>query len=286
MIVFCEHGQLGNQVFQYAALKTIAPSERIVLFGFDALGDTFDGIKAKRFFPGYGLRFRVAKRCLPVVERVIRATRLVTLIKERKETPRVDSRRGILNQVKYCSTSYFQSPEYFQPEALEGLAVQERHLAEARQSLEQHLANDDVPVFVHIRRGDYLKWPSRENPAVLPFRWYRDSMAEYAERWPQTRFLICTDDVPYAEDLFSSMPCVTICSKSLGHDFALMTLCQGGILSASSFAWWATFFAKRNNATQHFVAPNFWAGHRLAEWYPRHIKMSGVEYRPVEWGTV
>ena len=32
------------------------------------------------------------------------------------------------------------------------------------------------PVFVHIRRGDYANWPTRQYPAILSLSWYKDAI--------------------------------------------------------------------------------------------------------------
>lgn len=47
MIIFKELGRLGNQLFQYSALKTLCQhDENLILFGFEELQTAFDGIDA------------------------------------------------------------------------------------------------------------------------------------------------------------------------------------------------------------------------------------------------
>lgn len=45
MLIFIADGRLGNNLFQYAFLKTIAGKrEKIIVYGFDDLFKVFDGV--------------------------------------------------------------------------------------------------------------------------------------------------------------------------------------------------------------------------------------------------
>ena len=48
MILMVEAGGLGDQISQYVGLRSVTrPRENIMLFGFDSLFATFDGIQAR-----------------------------------------------------------------------------------------------------------------------------------------------------------------------------------------------------------------------------------------------
>ena len=51
-----------------------------------------------------------------------------------------------------------------------------------------------------------------------------------------------------------------------------MSLCDHGVLSASSFSWWAGLYSVQRTLTGErygsFVAPMFWIGHRKEKWHP------------------
>jgi hypothetical protein len=48
MLIFKESGRLGNQIFQYAALRSLCEEkEKLFLLGFNDLKLTFNGIDAK-----------------------------------------------------------------------------------------------------------------------------------------------------------------------------------------------------------------------------------------------
>ena len=42
MIIFFKSGELGNQIFQYLAIKKYDNSSRIITFGLDEINDIFD----------------------------------------------------------------------------------------------------------------------------------------------------------------------------------------------------------------------------------------------------
>ena len=142
MIFFCEHGQLGNQIFQYAALRTHGPHHKLVLFGCDRLYATFDGIEAEKYCQGYRLGYRIIKRTLPIVERVIRATRLMTLLFEFTDdsTVKLCVRPGLFGRIQFCQQAFFQSPQLFDSGLLEGLVVKPALLQAAEETLADSVA--------------------------------------------------------------------------------------------------------------------------------------------------
>lgn len=142
------------------------------------------------------------------------------------------------------------------------------------------LAESRPNVFVHIRRGDYVRWPSRDNPAVLPASWFTDAMQAVRSRLDKPQFVVVTDDVPYAREIFGHHGDVAIAAESWEIEFALMTLCDAGILSASSFSWWGAYLAHAAGSAGPFVAPKYWAGRPQGEWYPPSFaRTSFLEFR-------
>ncbi|BCS51977.1 hypothetical protein GSbR_38080 [Geobacter sp. SVR] len=136
--------------------------------------------------------------------------------------------------------------------------------------------------FVHIRRGDYNAWPSKEHPAIVPLRWYEQQISRIRELNPDAFFLVFSDDFWYVHDFFSGKDWARVCGEGHYIDFMLMAQCHGGgVLSASSYAWWAAYYARRENSEAYFVAPLYWAGHRLGKWYPECIETEWINYQPV-----
>lgn len=279
MIIFFEHGRLGNQLFQYAALKTFAGKEQICLIGFDNLRNTFASLEA--LFPlrndsiWYKILQKLARNFL---NKVLPATRLITTLHQvtTKNGIKIKTKKGLINRIKYCVTNYFQSDTAFTDNSISNLQINPSIKFYAQKKINTIRNLNSHIFFIHIRRGDYIKWPSREYPAVLPLEYYKKGINKIQSMYPDAFFIFCSDDIYYVQDIFSNMPNSFISNGTLSEDFALMSLCDGGVLSASSFAWWAAYFA--DCPSQNFIAPLYWAGYRKKKWYPGGIKTKKFEY--------
>lgn len=286
MIVLIENGKLGNQLFQYAALKTlISKGELLCLIGFDDIKKTFDDIEAHFILPSKSALTRALILFLPKIDIFLGKIPAFRLIEEKRigEHTTIKVNSGFINQIGYCktNTSFFQSEQFLSSRATASIKVKPHLLNQAKDKLESLNCIHQKLIFVHIRRGDYLQWPSKENPAVIPTKWYRHCINEIKKIYHNTFLIFVSDDIPYVKDLFGEMDNSFISEGDKSEDFALMTLCDGGILSASSFAWWAAYFAKINNPEAVFLAPLYWAGHSTNQWYPPDIKSKFLQYIPV-----
>jgi hypothetical protein len=137
-------------------------------------------------------------------------------------------------------------------------------------------------VFVNIRRGDYIFWPNKKFPAILNLSWYQRSMKYVKQKIKKPIFIIMSDDKFYVKDVFKEGKNLIISENEYEIDFAIMTLCSHGIMSPSSFAWWASFLIKMNErvkSSSYFIAPKYWAGHRSKKWFPLNFYFSWIEYR-------
>ncbi len=134
-------------------------------------------------------------------------------------------------------------------------------------------------IFIHVRRGDYLHWPTLDNPAALSDSWYLKQIDQISKDRKQARFLFFTDDPTYVRNhILNKVPNGDIYHHSEAFDLAVMTLCAGGVLSPSSYAWWAAKLSSQLGVNKLFIAPNFWIGHARAEWHPPGIKSTFLKY--------
>jgi len=284
MIVFMESGRLGNQLFQYAALRTLrAADERLVLPGFDALRDVFVNPEAAFACGSRSFVFRILGRLRAPLERVLARHAAVTVIDETFDNDRCRVRivPGRIRALRYCATAYFQSETLFDDGVAEKLRMRPELVERARQTLAGSGAGERTKVFVHVRRGDYLQWPSADAAAVVPIAWYEECMQRVRRRHPDAFFIVCSDDPSYVTERFGRAPDVFISSAAEREDFALMSQCDAGILSASAFSWWAAYFVMRRRREALLLAPEYWIGHRAREWFPIGVRSRFLEYVPV-----
>lgn len=278
-IFFFQNGRLGNQLFQYAALKSFTDS-KLYLFGFKEFQDIFDGADAK--FINSKMKWINFSKWLFRLFNLLASRRLISNIEEVRTENGIDMniRLGLIQSLYLCRNSFFQSENMFSEGAVSRLKIKPLLVKQTASMLAKFRAKYDVMIFVHIRRGDYIIWPSPEFPAVLPANWYVIAIEYMTQKYSNPFFIFISDDVPYLKDCFGHLENSFISDGDSAFDFALMSQCDAGILSASSFAWWGTYFAKLNSPQGIFVAPLFWAGHAQCRWYPPGVKTSWLDYLP------
>lgn len=101
--------------------------------------------------------------------------------------------------------------------------------------------------FIHVRRGDYINWPSIENPAVLNVEWYLNAMNILRNEKKIEKFLLCSDDIEYCKDTLLKEKNVFLFNENVFEDLLIMSKCKHRILSGSSLSCWAAFISKKGN---------------------------------------
>ena len=280
MIIFRESGRLGNQIFQYLALRTICrKNEKLILLGFKDLQEVFSGINADI------INASSTKYDQSIYTKIYKSIDYLSKINifsrisesmDSSEKPKIISNSALFPAIQLASTSYFQHQTSFNIEATGSLDVAVKYLDFAKGILE--ISGSATPIFVHIRRGDYLRWPDSKNPAVLPANYYRKCIRIIQSNVPRPFFFFTSDDPYYVEDVFGKLKNSFISKFSSYEDFAIMTQCHGGILSASSFSWWAAYFSRLRYPGSIFLAPEYWGGHRTGSWFPPFIESTFLRY--------
>jgi len=283
MILLFGKGRVGNQLFQYVAMRGIRKRGRLALVGFDALRAQFKEIDGCIGSNGRGKLIRLIGRVCKQSVAYAAKLGLIGKIEEQRHNGRMDIRitESWLKWKLYYAEGYFQCDEVLRDEHIRTLAFREESENRANSFLSQLADRSRKRVFVHIRRGDYVRWPAVESPAVLPLRWYMKAMDIFRSNYESPIFVICTDDLPYAEDMFGEIGDVVISHANAEVDLAIMAGCEGGILSASSFSWWGARLARERYAQGLFMAPLYWIGSRSGRWIPPHVKTAWLEYLAV-----
>ncbi|WP_315831427.1 alpha-1,2-fucosyltransferase [Bradyrhizobium prioriisuperbiae] len=281
MITIAIQGGLGNQMFQYAAAKALACRH-----GVDLVID-------ESSFRSYTLRnFLLDRLQVPeaVADRVIDASSPVksfTAVKWRNRANRILSRlslpelpqRGNTYSEPHfhfdsrftelgASTSlfgYFQSERYFIEIAdmLRDCFQPRDPIGPPAQAMADVIARSEMPVSVHIRRGDYVK--SAETARVhgsLSAPYYRTALQvlQGALPSPMTVFVF-SDDPAEAEAVLDFVPRDQLVHVSGDperpwEDMALMSRCRHHVIANSSFSWWGAWL---NPAPEKIViAPREW----------------------------
>ena len=130
---------------------------------------------------------------------------------------------------------------------------------------------DENLTVLNIRGGEYLGIPH----VLLRKEYWNNAMKHMLERNHKSHFLVVSDDIHYASNLFNhAIPVVHI---SIGGDYYILNNAKNLILSNSSFAIFPTWL---NNNNPYVVSPKFWARHNVSTgyWCSSHIETFGWNF--------
>jgi len=243
-------GQLGNQMFQYAATKGIAkkigtnfmiPDHREVVD--DGLGnrlriELFDVFSLKTDYRGM--------LNLPS-EKYIQETKFEFDEKFFKLDPQDD----------VSLFGYFQTEKYFkhvEDEIREDFIFQDKYIGECVDIVEQF----DNPIALHIRRGDFLI--NSANHANLSLEYYENALQQFHN---SRQVIIFSDDSSWCKEqsIFSDDRFLVSEGNGPYHDLYLMSKCSDFIIANSTFSWWGAWLAN----TGKVIAPSIWFGPNNAD---------------------
>jgi len=125
------------------------------------------------------------------------------------------------------------------------------------------------PIFIHVRRGDYVKQP--ENHPVCPISYYEEALKEFPDDTP---VFVFSDDLDWCREHFTDDRFLMAEENLMYHhtadtndgriqtyvpyyDLCMMSLCSGAIIANSSMSWWGAWL---QNGRGKVVAPKPWFG--------------------------
>jgi hypothetical protein len=261
-------GRLGNQMFEYAALRGLAAKN-----GYDFVIPPYNvkGIE------NYSLHY-----CFKMED--VTQDRLVLLehLQYLREPHFHFSEHLFENCPDDVSLSgFFQSWKYFshiEDVIRKEFTFHDEHLGpckEVMQSLE-----GQEPIMLHVRRGDPnlvdprgFKWSytqcSDQHP-VQPFEYYEKALAKFDAEQPVVVF---SDSPEWVEEQEFFQADRFIVSKPTDKyddgsytpyaDLCLMSLCSHAIIANSSMSWWGAWL--QTNPNKKIVAPKNWFGPAYAD---------------------
>ena len=273
MIFFKAQGRLGNQIFQYAFLQSKKEKkEKIFSIGFDELLETFEitdviNISKKSKYLVYFINKIVLKFFMIVsISRVIMSYRV---LKEKIIGFEVESikikQQGFLKSIKFIYPGFFQSDKFFNCDLK--LKIKEEFLHAAKCMLSK-ISSCHKIYFVHLRYGDYIDFKVLGKSTILPIEYYHNLIRKCLNEDPNIYFIFLSDSPNEIVNEFDYLQNKHIFnSNGYKIDFSIMTLCDGAILSPSSFSWWGAFLMKDR---KHIYAPENWLGFNSGIDFPSH----------------
>jgi hypothetical protein len=238
-------GQLGNQMFQYAAAMGVA-RQLDVPFSIPKHNEVIDD--------GLGNKLRI--ELFEVFKLVPDNIGYVSGIDIQEQTFEFDPKFFSLeNKNVYNLIGFFQSEEYFKHSE-----------EEVRKNFEfvDYIQDDckdmvDVvkdSVALHIRRGDYLI--NSQNHYNLTLDYYQEALSHFDK---DQQVIIFSDDSQWCKEqkIFLEDRFLVSETDNSRYDLYLMSKCSDFIIANSTFSWWGAWLANKGK----IIAPKQWFGPAL-----------------------
>lgn len=127
------------------------------------------------------------------------------------------------------------------------------------QEIAQQIAETPNSVFMGIRRGDHVG-----TTMGLPMEYFPTAANVVAKQRPDPHFFVFSDESQWVKDTFRlPYPMTVVSSHEVdvkdgleAEDIWLMSRCNHGVISLSSFSWWGAWL--NPNADKTVVAPYAW----------------------------
>ena len=256
-------GRLGNQMFQYAALRGIAANR-----GFDW------GIppKGTSGVDEYGCENNY---CMFETFKMTGATEEHQHISENSQWAIWKEFHFNEELFNKCPDNvnldgYFQTEKYFKnidKEIREDFQFQDEIYHPCKEMIDS--LGDGRKIFLHIRRGDpKLPWAYVNLEAAHPvctWDYYDKALKEFPDDIPVVVF---SDVIDWCKEQEFFKPDRFIMSETTDEfadgqrvpwtDLCLMTLCTDAIIANSSFSWWGAWLI--SNPNKKVIAPKKWFG--------------------------
>lgn len=233
------HGRLGNQMFQYALIKSIAAKNNFV-FAIPKqnhqLFDCFD-IKCKVYD----------------LEKHKDSIKKMNVYRE--------SRFDFCEDVFECGDNFdyvgnYQSEKYFSEiknEVIKDFTFKNSILEEAKSILNKYKKNNKI-VAMHVRRGDYVNLQNFH--PLCELKYYHEALNNFKD----CDIICVSDDIEWCKNNFKNIDNINFCDSASSPyvDLCLMSICDHNIIANSSFSWWAAYLNK--NEQKKIVTPKLWFG--------------------------
>lgn len=270
MLAFNElgnNGRLGNQMFQYAALRGIA-SKR----GYEFCIPPFTSAR----IDNYSLNNCFKLSNVSSANKGFLDNGVAPVVVERQFHYDEDLHNLCPNDVSLHG--FFQTEKYFSHIA-DSIREDFTFYDEILEPCKEMVSNLKDPIFLHVRRGDpnlvdargfkwsYTQCSSQHPPQSIEY--YEEALKEFPEDQP---VIVCSDSPEWVHEqeffsgdrFFVSEPEEKYSDGSYTPyvDLCLMSLCSGAIIANSSLSWWGAWLQNGNGT---IVAPKMWFGPSYAD---------------------
>jgi len=251
-------GGLGNQLFQYAAGRSLSLK----------LGQPLhlDIAPFKKYkLHHYALNhFNISAKTTHVNKLKMYLPKLFNLVYFKEKTfeyqPEI---KNLSSKKDIYLEGYWQSEKYFSD--IRPVLLKEFTLKSPLSSLDQEvfkkIKKSDISVSLHVRRSDYFN-----NKATLAIHgvcdihYYQKAIEYLKENYKKFTIFVFSDDILWAKENIKSEFLLEFVEHNRAErnfaDLFLISQCHHHIIANSSFSWWGAWLCE--NKTKTVVAPQKW----------------------------
>ena len=240
-------GQLGNQMFQYAAAKGVA-SKLDVPFMIPNHRQVFDDGIGNRYTILLFNAFKLTSASL------LGTLRTENYVQENgfsfnKDLFKIDNTENV------SLYGFFQTEKYFkhiQKEIRKDFTFKD----EIKDECDDLIKQFTNPIALHVRRGDFV-WNNKNHPP-LGLDYYESALKLFDS---DREVIIFSDDTEWCkeQELFANDRFAVAEGGDQFYDLCLMSMCDDFIIANSTFSWWGAWLGNRGKV----VAPKQWFGEAL-----------------------
>jgi hypothetical protein len=246
MITSYLQGGLGNQIFQVVAAYNLAKENGDTsVFNFNTSHTPLQGNQSSKYKNNVFKEFNHLDNIV---------------------TENVFSQRGHCFEVIPYKPSlqlqgFFQSEKFFTEnktdiidKLISGLNSEKEKYDNVKEFISNLEFHYEKPcVSVHIRRGDYLRFPHIHTPCSLDY--YKNALSIMMDLIGDFTPIFISDDKQWCKDNLEGV--ISPFGDEL-EDLMLMNNCKHNIIANSSFSWWGAYLNK--NPNKIVIGPKTWFG--------------------------
>lgn len=274
MIISNLVGGLGNQMFQYAAGRSLSLRLNLPLFLY------INDLKNYKLHQGYELdrifhgKFEIANKSLLAEVLGFQNNFALKRILKYDSLKFLRSRHYIIEPFfKYTDISegisqkayiygYWQSEKYFKEHAavIRDDFRFKSELSAINSKICEQISSVNA-VSLHIRRGDYIS--SKSTNALLgvcSLEYYYAAIKKISSKVSSPHFFIFSDDVEWVKKNLKMNHQHYFINHNVGtdsfNDMRLMSMCKHHIIANSTFSWWSAWL--NSHKDKIVIAPKKW----------------------------
>ncbi len=267
-----QNGRLGNQMFQYATLLSVAlKNDYQHVVPASSVDRTYsayyNALTQKRELSGFELF-----DCFEIECDLVNDIELARNIRFSYQEIGNEFSNQVFKIPDFSNIDgYFQSEKYFADHELEirkQFVFKEEILDPAREYVKA--LRGQPLVSLHVRRGDYLALQAAHPLCTMDY--YQAAISEIEEILGNVKVLVISDDIQWCKQNFIGEKYIFSENCNDKEDLARMSLCNHNIIANSSFSWWGAWLNNHKNklvyAPKNWFGPKF-ANHSLKDLFPK-----------------